>query len=231
MSENDDGRDEGYSDPTAPSWNDGRPDAPAPTPETTEIPLTPPSPSAPQAGPDAGAAPWATPVTSGDRPAYGEQPPTDPAAGQPYPYGQQAGYGQPGPPPPPYAPPYGQDPYAGQQPYGQQPYAPQGYGGAPSPYAAPPAYGQSRTNGSALALTIVSGITTVSCCLFTAPALILGIIALTRQSTDPESSARMTRYGWITFAIAFALGLIAVIVFFALGSSGYFDDSSSYDGY
>ena len=57
-------------------------------------------------------------------------------------------------------------------------------------------YGQPQRNGSALALTITAGILTVFCCsLLTLPSLILGIIGLTKQSTDPEGSARPTRYG------------------------------------
>ena len=33
------------------------------------------------------------------------------------------------------------------------------------------------------------------------PALIFGIVGLSKQSTDPEGSARMTRYGWIAFGV------------------------------
>lgn len=212
MSETNDGRDEGYTDPTAPSYDESTAGRPA-TPPTTELPLTPPSepvPPAPDAGPPP--QPWTPP------PAYGQQPP--PAYGQPP-------YAQPSPGQDPYAP----DPYA-QQPYAQQGYGQQVGGYAPQPYAAPGTYGQPpRSNGSALTLTIISGITTLSCCLFTAPALILGIVALTRQSTDPEGSARMTRYGWIAFAVAIALALVAVGIFVALGVGGYFDDPGTYQGY
>ncbi|HET6967771.1 MAG TPA: hypothetical protein VFI44_05815 [Ornithinibacter sp.] len=237
MSDTNDGHDEGYTDPTAPSYDEATGSRP-PTPPTTEIPLTPPSePTAPTT--DAGSQPWTPP------PAYGQQPPpgVPTAYGEPYPYGQQAGYGdQPAPtsgqqPPPAYGqPPYAQPPYA-QEGYGQPPHAPQGYGQQvggypPAPYAAPGTYGQPpRTNGSALTLTIISGITTVSCCLFTAPALILGIVALTKQSTDPEGSSRMTRYGWTAFAVAIALGLVAIGIFVALGVGGYFDDTGTYEGY
>ena len=79
-------------------------------------------------------------------------------------------------------------------------------------------------------LTIISGITTVACCLFTAPALIFGIMALTKHANDPVGSARMTRYGWIAFAASFALGLVAVGIFIAFGVSGAFDDPTTYDG-
>lgn len=230
MSDTDDRRDEGYSDPTAPA-----PDESSSTPPTTEIPLAPLSQPTDQT-PDAGAPPWPVPPPPS---------PQQPAAGEPYPYGQPAAsgdqppYGQ----PPAYGdqPPYGQPPAYGEPPayggqpayppppaYGQQP----GYGYSPSPYAAPGPYGQvPQRNGSALALTIVSAITTLGCCLFTAPALILGIIALTRQSTDPESSARMARYGWIAFGVAIVLSIVAVAVFFAVASTGTFDDPGTFDGY
>ena len=67
------------------------------------------------------------------------------------------------------------------------------------------------------------------CCLFCLPSLILGIVALSRQSTDPASSARLTRYGWIGLGIALVLGVIAIAGFVALAASGTFDDSSTYD--
>ena len=223
MSDTNDGHGEGYTDPTAPSYDDGSTSTPPPTPATTEIPLTAASePTAPP--PDAGPRPWAPPA------AYGQQNPY----GQPPPYAEQP---PPAPGQPPYAqPPYGQGPDT-QAPYAQQGYGQQGYGQqpggyAPSPHAAPGTYGQpARTNGSALTLTIISGITTVSCCLFSAPALIFGIVALTRQTNDPEGSARMTRYGWIAFAVAIALGVVAIGVFVALGIGGYFDDPGTYEGY
>ena len=235
MSDTNDGRGDDRVDPTAPAYDDGG--GSTPTPPTTEIPQATSDPAAPE--PDAGASsaaeppaaeqPWAPPAAYGQPGAYGEQRAyQDPYAQQPY--GQQ---------PAPYAPdPYAQQPY-GQQPapYASDPYAQQPYGQQPAPYGQPPyaapgPYGQpARTNGSALALTIISGLATVSCCLLSAPALILGIVALTKQSTDPEGSARMTRYGWIAFAAGFALSLLAIGLFFALGAWGAFDDPGPYDGY
>ena len=236
MSDTNDGRGDDRTDPTAPAHDDGS--GATPTPPTTEIPQASSDPAAPQ--PDAGAAPaapeppaaeqpWTPPPAYGQPGGYTEQPPyQDPYAQPPYgqqPYGQQPpAYGQ-------QAAPYGQDPYA-QQPYGQQGYGQQPVPYGQSPYAAPGTYGQqSRTNGSALALTIISGLATVSCCLLSAPALIFGIIALTKQTTDPEGSARMTRYGWIAFAAGFALSLLAIGIFFALGAGGAFDDPGPYGGY
>ena len=165
---------------------------------------------------------------------YGAPPPPPPPPG--------AGtFGTPPPPPPPAAPyvtpghegppaadesasPYGGTPY-GASPYGGAPYgtAP-AYGSPASPYGTPPpAYYQSaapQSNTSALVLTIVSAIGTLSCCL-PLPALILGIMALTKQTTEPEQSAKLARYGWITFAVMVGLAVIAFIAFmgFAITSS------------
>ncbi len=236
MSDTNDGRGDDRIDPTAPAYDDGS--GSAPTPPTTEIPQATSDPAAPEPERDAAASPaaaeppaaeqpWAPPAAYGQPGAYGEQPAyQDPYAQQPYgqqPYAQQP-YGQ---QPAPYVPdPYAQQQY-GQPGYGQQP----GPYGQP-PYAAPGTYGQpARTNGSALALTIISGLATVSCCLLSAPALIFGIVALTKQSADPEGSARMTRYGWIAFAAGFALSLLAIGLFFAFGAWGAFDDPGPYDGY
>ena len=92
-------------------------------------------------------------------------------------------------------------------PYGD----PTTYG--PGPYAAPGTYGAPQHNGSALALTITAGILSVLCCsLLTLPALILGIVGLSKQSTDPEGSARMTRYGWIAFGVGVLVSILAIIV-------------------
>ena len=84
---------------------------------------------------------------------------------------------------------------------------------------------------SAIALTITAGVLSVLCCsLLTLPALILGIVGLSKQSTDPEGSARMTRYGWIAFGVGLLVSILAIIGFFALGAGGYFDDPGPYDG-
>ena len=93
----------------------------------------------------------------------------------------------------------------------------------PAAYGAPPAQ-----NTSAIVLTILSGIVTVSCCIPGIVPLILGIMALTKNSTDPEGSRRLTKWGWIAFAIGIALAVIGVIVFFAIGASGGFD-GGTYD--
>ena len=61
------------------------------------------------------------------------------------------------------------------------------------------------------------------------PALILGIIGLTKQNDDPEGSSRMTRYGWWAYAGGVVVTIIAAIAFvgFIIAASS----SSSYSGY
>ena len=132
---------------------------------------------------------------------------------------------QPGPSQPPTAPAYGQQPYGQQpygQPYGQQPYGQPAYGYPP--YGAPP----ERNNG-AVVLTIVAAVATAMCCLLFTPSLVFGIVALTKQSTDPVGSARLTRYGWIAGAITLGLGILAVVLFFALGAFSSIGGSTSYE--
>ena len=170
---------------------------PAPGPAHPADPAGP-APPSPYPGPDAGRAP--DPWPPADQPPYPPQPQDNPYGADPY--------GQPG---------YVQQPY-GSTAYGQAPYAlpPGPYGSPPGPYApygAPPA-----KNTSAVVLTVLSGIATALCCLFGLPSLVLGIVALSRQATDPQSSARMTRYGWITFGVLMALAVVAVVVLGVIGS-------------
>ena len=122
------------------------------------------------------------------------------------PYAQQ-------PPAPPQPGPYGQPqpgqpyPTAGQQypAYGQSPYAT----GSPS-------------NTSAVILTIVSALTTLSTCVIGIPSLVLGIMALTSNSTDPQGSRKRSRTGWIVLAInagvVVVLGILAVILILVFSS-------------
>lgn len=241
MSSSDDHR-----DPTAPPpLPDSTEPSPAPGPDDTQVvgpeatrPFTPPAPPAP---PSYEQPTYSTP--SYDLPAYGapqqDAPPaTDPhatPAQNPYgappappvdPYGAPSASGAYPPPPTPGAsvPSYGQSAPSGQSaPYG--PAAP--YGSAPaygpgSPYAAP------RNNTSALVLTIVSGLTTVITIGFCVgivfvPALVFGIIGLTKQSSDPESSRKMSRWGWISFGVAIGLGVLAIVGIVVLaGTNGAF---------
>ena len=65
------------------------------------------------------------------------------------------------------------------------------------------------------------------------PALILGIVGLTKQSTDPVGAAKLARYGWIAFAVSVGIVVIGFVIFMAVGMSGGFDggSSSDFEGY
>ena len=182
---------------------------------TAELPVAgPPTPPSPYAvpPPSVDVAPASQPVARHGYPGhpYG-QPPYQQYGQPPYPpYGPPPPYGQ----PPAYRQEYGAAP--GYAQYGIPPYAP-----PPSGYPPPPAQ-----NGGAIALTVVSGLATVLCCIFSVPALVLGIMALTKQSTDPEQSRRLTGYGWIALGVSVALAVLAVVLLFAVGASSGFDEGS-----
>ena len=207
-----------FDDPTAPAWTG--PDAGSPAepslPSDATQPVgtgerTQPIPAATAPAPPAPATPPAEPPVEpfGNTPFSKNPTPRRPTRSSRHPrprtgtrpYGQ-TGYDQ---------APFGQAPYGqlepAQTPYGQQPYGSTAYG--QPPYALPPGpYGPPPKNGNALALTIVSAIGTVLCCLLCLPSLILGIVALSKQSTDPQGSARLARWG--SYALAGA-AVIAVI--------------------
>lgn len=175
----------------------------------------------------------------GDSGAPGRDAASDPSAGSvppppplPYPMsdqGDHAGLGAPSYPSPGQAAPYGTSAYP--PPPGTPgagvpgpPPAPGAYGASPygdpsSPYGAPPpAYYQqapSQTNNSALVLTILSGIGIFACCGVTIVSLVLGIIGLTKQATDPVQSAKLTKWGWIAFAAGLVLAVLGFIAYVA----------------
>lgn len=121
----------------------------------------------------------------------------------------------------------------GYLPGGYQPQGTQGYptsqggpalpSGAPNPFGPPPATTQPNT--SAIVLTVLSGMATLSvyCACIGLPPLIFGILGITKQSTDPEGAARMTKIGWIVFVVMSALTALAAIGLFAW----YLADTSS----
>lgn len=214
----DPGSGSGFPDPTAPPWGSAEPTQPIPGTEPAAatspdaVPPTAPLAVDPWAGGSPGPAQYPPPSYPPPGTDYGQPAPS------PYeqmPYGQ-ARYGQ---------APYGQAPY-GQAPYGQAPYGQTPYGQAPygySPYEAQP-----RSNGGALVLTIVAAVATAMCCLLFTPSLVLGIVALSKQSTDPAASARLTRYGWVAAGICVVLGILAVVLFIAFGTFSSIGGSSSY---
>lgn len=243
MSENDKDPQQGeFTDPTAsPDWTaptastgpqdpaPSSPEEPAQTsdaPQTEQIPQSSPTEQLPQGS----EFPLAAPGPSA--PSYDA--PYQAPRGESYPYaGSSAQPTNPydaTPPPPPAG-----DPYAAPQP-AYDPYAATGsaamQGGYPAYQAPgqwqapPPGYGAAPTqNTSALVLTIISGITTVTCCLPGIIPLIFGILALTKNSTDPEGSRKMAKWGWIAYAACIILSILAVVAFIVVGAStGMFDD-------
>jgi F0F1-type ATP synthase membrane subunit c/vacuolar-type H+-ATPase subunit K len=162
--------------------------------------------------------------------------PASPAPpGAPQPQGDQATANpQATPPPaPPVSNPYAQQPPA--QPYAQQPPA-EPYG-QPQPPQYPP-YGQqpyataakAPTNTSGIVLTILSGVSVLSCNILAIGSLVLGIMSLSKNATDPEASRRLTKIGWIVLASVWAIGIIVLIVAFIqlVSSSNNFDSDFSY---
>ncbi|HYO18809.1 MAG TPA: DUF4190 domain-containing protein [Dermatophilaceae bacterium] len=189
-----------FNDPTAPVWAD--PTAPIPTPPT------PPGAARPE-GDQPAAAPASPPPNPPVSNPYAQQPPAQP-------YGQQAGqYGQ------QPAQPYGQQ--AGQ--YGQQPGQPyQAYG--QQPYATGPT---TEANGSAIALTILSGVSLLFCNVLSIGSLVLGIIALTKNAADPEGSRRLAKIGWIVFAVVWVVAVGAVIAWIVLFAASWGTSSSTFN--
>ena len=172
------------------------PTAPVWADPTAPIPAPPTPPGAARPQSDEPAAnpqtnpPAATPMSN----TYAQQPPAQPY-GQPQPAQQYPAYDQ----------PYGQPQPAQQYPaYGQQPYA-------TGPHIEP--------NGSAIVLTILSGLSLIFCNIFAIASLVVGIIALGKNSTDPARSRRLTKIGWIVFAGVWALVILGLIAFFAFALS------------
>src|ERR1035437_893995 len=141
-----------------------------------------------------------------DQPADHPQVGPSPAPPVSNPYAQ-------GPPPPPYAqgpppPAYGQAQSGQQYPaYSQQPYA---------------SGQQAPANASAIVLTVLSGVSIVSCNILAIASLVLGIVALTKNTTDHGGSRRLTKIGWIVFAAVWGVAIlvfVGVLVFAALSSN------------
>ena len=145
---------------------------------------------------------------------YAQQPPAEQ-------YGQPAGqYGQPQPAQP--YPPYGQQ--APAQQYGQPHpgYAQQHY-----------ATGATESNVSAIVLTIVSVLTLLGTwCVIGIPSLIIAIMALTANSTDPTGSRKKAKTGWIVFGVNVAVAALiilgVVVLWGVVASDGSFSSRYSY---
>jgi len=59
------------------------------------------------------------------------------------------------------------------------------------------------------------------------PGLVMGIMGITKHSTDPAGSARITKIGWIVFGALLALSILAfvglLVAGFSTGSGSSFD--------
>lgn len=126
--------------------------------------------------------------------------------------------------------PYSSDPYVPGGPSGQQqlpayepgrsaPLPQQPGPPMPPPYAYPPG-APTPTNTSAIVLIVLSSLTifTGYCCYIGIPGLVLGILGVTKQATDPEGAAKLTKIGWISFGALIGLTLLAVagVILFAV---------------
>lgn len=142
-----------------------------------------------------------------EQPSYGQGAPAQPSHQQPS-YGQPGGYAG-GPAQPP----------AG---YGY------GYGGVPAGQGPPAPV-------STIVLLVLSGIATLVTigalvgAVYIAP-VVLAIMALNRNRLDPDGARRLTRTGWIIFAVATGLFALLVILLVGVFAAGLFGGFSSYDG-
>jgi|SRR5450631_514608 len=162
----------------------------------------------------------AAPAPPGAAHPHGQQPTSSPQATSP----------QATPPPPPMGNAYAHQPPPA--PYGQQ----ADQYGQPWPGQQYPAYGRqsyatglpAEANTSAIVLTILSALSL--CNFLTVGALVLGIVALTKNSTDPVGSRRLTKIGWIVFAVVWALVIVGFVGAIAVGilSNGTSNFNSSY---
>lgn len=208
--------DETQSIPESTPPTQAMPEWTAPYPEpSAAVPSPPPAPTTYEDPLATSATPYSAPPSAAP---YGSAP-------------QPTTYGAP-PPPAPY--PYGQGPAAYPPPSAYVPPAPYGTPAHPTTagYPVPPmpaTYVAPRQNTSALVLTIVAGIMTVSCyfTLIGVVPLILGIVAMTRQNSDWEGSQRLSRIGWIVMAVLGGLAVASLIFFMVLGVAS---SSSSFYG-
>ena len=115
-----------------------------------------------------------------------------------------------------------QDPYI----YGNGiPGHPHQYGGQYGPFIPPP---PPASNGAALAALIANILLTITCCgLLAVPGIVTAAIAMNRVHTDPVSAKNLTMWSWVIFGAAVLVGIVLFVLFFALGVSGSFEDSTS----
>ncbi|MFG2006511.1 hypothetical protein ACGFNU_45930 [Spirillospora sp. NPDC048911] len=139
---------------------------------------------------------------------YGGQPP-----GWNDPYGQpQSPYGQGG---------AGQ---SGWDPYGQYNQTP-GYG-----YGPPGVYGPPASEGSAIGALIANIVVTLFCCGVTGIAgIITAAMGMSKVKTDPGAARKLTTWSWVIFGVSLVLGLVILVIYFAVIASEAGSSSSGGD--
>jgi len=163
------------------------------------------------------------------------QPPTSQQPVEPTAASGPPSYGPPSYGPPSYGPPSYEQPSYG-QPGGYeggpaQPPAGYGYGYGGAPVApGPPA------PVSTIVLLVLSGLATLITISFlvglvyVAP-VVLSIMALNRNRLDPDGARRLTKTGWIVFAVATVLSVLLVVLLFGVIAAGIFSGFSDAGGY
>ena len=142
------------------------------------------------------------------------EPPTPPGPAYPHSDRPMASPQVTSPTPPPPSNPYAQQQAGPPYPaYGQQAYG----------------TGQAEANGSAIVLTVLSGVSLLFCNILAIASLVLGIVALTRNTTDHEGSRRLTKVGWIVFAAVWAVAILGVIAYVVFVATVMRNGSSSRD--
>ncbi|WP_198653753.1 hypothetical protein [Actinocorallia populi] len=112
------------------------------------------------------------------------------------------------------------------------PYFGPGYGipGHPNQYGQ---YGQyppppPASNGPAVAALIANILLTITCCgLLAVPGIVTAAVAMSRVNTDPVSAKNLTNWSWVIFGLAVLVGVVLLVLFFALGLSGELDETGT----
>ncbi|MFD0856095.1 DUF4190 domain-containing protein [Actinomadura adrarensis] len=122
------------------------------------------------------------------------------------------------------APPPGWDPY-GQYGGGRQPYD-----AGPSPYSygyGPPSTPQRSLSGSTIAALVCNIMAVTGCCnVLAIPGIVTSVMAISRNSTDPERAKTLTVWSWTILGVTFAIWIIffAVLIIIDANSPDYYDD-------
>ncbi|MEO3787101.1 hypothetical protein ABGB12_27565 [Actinocorallia sp. B10E7] len=118
--------------------------------------------------------------------------------------------------------------YPPQDPYGYGygiPGHPNQYGNQYGPFIPPPA---PASNGAAVAALVANILLTITCCgLLAVPGIVTAAMAVGRVNTDPVSAKNLTMWSWVIFGAAVLVGIVLLVLFFAMGISGSFEESTT----